>query len=48
MVDGMKNAGAIVVICLALAIGVSCSVMRWNDCRKVGHAWWYCMSEMNR
>lgn len=31
-----------------LVFAVSCSVLRWNDCRKVGHAWWYCVSEISR
>lgn len=34
----------IILVVALLALGISCGVMRYNECRRV-HPWWYCMGE---
>lgn len=42
----MKPLTAILVVALVLAIAVPIKIYQWNDCRMVGHSWFYCVMRM--
>jgi hypothetical protein len=45
MGDWLKIIAAGLIILFLLGGSCVCSAYRYSDCKKVGHATWYCMQE---
>lgn len=46
--NSLKTMGQVLVLLLLFAIPVSCTVYKFNDCKKVGHSTFYCIMDMGK